>query len=133
MTIKAREAEAKVYENLIREAFEFEALIFTEATVEGQPNPDKDMWVVRAEIVPNTFIIFKISPKTDRGQAVLAMLSAKATDGTGWESTMREALGDLEEAKVWISRAWMRLNPDHPDVLEIRATEAGNTLDFTDW
>tara|TARA_Y100000310_G_scaffold254637_1_gene261749 strand:+ start:2672 stop:3124 length:453 start_codon:yes stop_codon:yes gene_type:complete len=134
VTIKAREAEAQTYVSLIQEAFDYEAPIFVEATVEGQPNPDKDMWLVRAEVLPETFIMFKIAPKTDRGQPVLAAIVSKGkgiTAGLPNQTRLREALGDLDEAKVWISRAWMELNPDDPEVQQIRSNE-GIRRDFSD-
>lgn len=136
MTIKAREAEAQTYVSLIREAFDYEAPIFVEAAVEGQPNPDKDMWLVRAEVIPGTFVMFKIAPATERGQPVLAAIVSigkkGAAAGLPNQSRMREALGDLDEAKVWISRAWMELNPDDPEVQRIKSEEAVRR-DFSDW
>ncbi len=134
-TIKAREAEARRYEALIREAFDYEAAIFTEATVEGQPNPDKDMWVVRAEVQPDVFIMFKIAPRTERGTPVLAAIVGKGTgitSGLPNQTTLRETVVGLEEAKAWISLAWMELNPDDPDVKQIRSEEAVKE-DFSDW
>lgn len=132
-TIKAREAEAQQFVALIREVFQYEAPVFVEATVEGQPNPDKDMWTVRAEVRPKTFIIFKISPVNQNGDApVLAMISTPTVgpmrqggvEGvTSWNSDMRESLLGLEEAKAWISLAWMRLNPEDPEVQRFNEEE----------
>jgi len=134
-TIKAREAEAQTYVALIREAFDFEGVVNVEATVEGQPNPDVDMWTVRAEVAPETFIMFKIAPETEQGTPVLAAIVREGTGikaGIKNTTDLREALGDFDEAKIWISRAWMELNPDDPDVKAIRAEESVRR-DFSRW
>jgi len=123
-TIKAREAEAQQFVALIKEVFEdYDGPILVEATVEGQPHPDKDMWTVRAEVLPDTYIVFKIAPENQDGDLpVLAMISRKTTGPTrqggsnGWSSELRETLLGLEEAKAWISLAWMELNPNDPEV-----------------
>jgi hypothetical protein len=120
-TIKAREKQAQEFVDIIREAFDYNDTVFVVADVEGQPNPDKDFWTVRAEVQQNKHIVFKLGPHTDRGQAILAAIAVVEHAKGRWErqarSELRESFMDIEEARVWISRAWMHLNPNDLDVL----------------
>ena len=121
VTIKARAAQAQKYGELIREAFDYTGTVYVRAQVEGQPNPDTDYWLVRAEVVPKVFIMFKIGPHGDQGQAILAAI---VTPGTGMKdglqvTELREAICDWDEAVIWVSRAWMHMNPDDPEVQQV--------------
>lgn len=122
-TIKAREKQAQEFADIIREAFDYDDTVFVVADVEGQPNPDKDFWTVRAEVQQNRHIVFKLGPHTNRGQAILAAIAVVGKPKGGWEtrarSELRESFMDIEEARVWISRAWMHLNPNDLLVLDV--------------
>lgn len=122
--IKQREKEAREYASLIREAFNFSAPVYVSADVEGQPNPDRDHWTVRAQVRPGVFVVFQQGPHRPEGQATLALLAIERKgQDLKYKSEMREVVCDRTEAVIWISRAWMHLNPEDPAVMALKAKE----------
>lgn len=119
VTIRDREEDVYEHVDALRDAFAFTGPVFVAADVEGQPDPYRDWWVLRAQVQEDAAIVVKLGGPAHN--AILVMISrskfpfSNKQDGvvTGI-SEMREAIprGDPMSFDIWLSRAWSFLNPE---------------------
>lgn len=106
-TIKTRTAEARLYADLLEEAFG--GVAFVRPFTEGAPNPDTDIWTAEVDIGgashPKYSIYFEIGSLHEIPRVIEGIL-LETEDGIEWSRVEGCYIYDLEDAKGWVSRIY---------------------------